>query len=116
VRQKYVIKQDRRRRHLIIREYAVIDKYMRMVASDDLREDHFAKLCEETYDSGMIEKSIGEGTESLIAALRTPNLYPIEPYAARIAESVRYLYDSRSKSKVELFFDDMDLVSQVPLE
>jgi hypothetical protein len=47
---------------------------------------------------------------ALVATLRTPNLFPIEPYAAKIAESVMALYDSADNGSAELFFDDSDLV------
>jgi hypothetical protein len=48
---------------------------------------------------------------ALVAILRTHNIFPIEPYATKIAESVMALYNSSEEGSVELFFDDADLVS-----
>jgi hypothetical protein len=50
---------------------------------------------------------------ALVAILRTDNIFPIEPYSTKIAESVMALYDSSEDGSVELFFDDVDLVSDM---
>jgi hypothetical protein len=47
----------------------------------------------------------------LVAILRTDNIFPIEPYSTKIAESVMALYKSSEDGSAELFFDDIDLVS-----
>jgi hypothetical protein len=52
-----------------------------------------------------------KGTSALVAVLRTHNMFPIEPYSTKIAESVMDLYNSSEDGSVELFFDDIDLVS-----
>jgi hypothetical protein len=114
MRQKYVISRDSSKNRLKIREYAVIDKNLKKVASPLLIKGDFRFICEETYDSDIILKSISKGMKVLIACLRTNNIFPIEPYAAKIAETVMKLYDSTENDSVELFFDDMDLVT-VPI-
>ena len=111
MRQKYVISRDGAKDRLKIREYAVIDKDMKKVASPLLKKGSFSFLCEETYESEMIESSISKGTNALIAILRTHNIFPIEPYVNKIAESVMALYNSSEDGSVELFFDDADLIS-----
>ena len=116
MRQKYVISRDRDKDKLKIREYAVIDKNLKKVASSMLHKGSFSFLCEETYESEIIQKSISKGIRALIAILRTHNLFPIEPYAVKIAESVMGLYDSAEDGPVELFFDDIDLVSVLNLQ
>jgi hypothetical protein len=111
MRQKYVISRNGTQNELKIREYAVIDKNLKKVASSMLQKKNFSFLCEETYESEMIVSSISKGMNALIASLRTQNIFPIEPYAAKIAESVMALYNSSGDSSVELFFDDVDLMS-----
>jgi hypothetical protein len=111
MRQKYVITQEGARNDFKIREYAVIDKNLRNVDSDMLRQEDFEFLCEETYSHARIERSIARGKEAVVDVLRTPSLFPIRPYVLKIAESVMVLFDSSEEQSVELFFDDTDLVA-----
>ena len=110
MRQKYVISRNGAQNELKIREYAIIDKNLNKVASSMLEKRNFSFLCEETYESELIKSSISKGMNALVAVLRTDNIFPIEPYATRIAESVRTLYDSSGDGSVELFFNDVDLM------
>ena len=111
MRQKYVISRDDAKNKLKIREYAILDKNLKKVVSSMLQKESFSFLCEETYESEIIVSSISKGTNALVANLRTHNIFPIEPYATKIAESVMALYKSAEDGSVELFFDDVDLVS-----
>jgi hypothetical protein len=113
MRQKYVISRNGDKDKLKIMEYAIIDKNLNKVASSMLRKGSFSFLCEETYESEIIESSISKGINALVAILRTHNIFPIEPYATKIAESVMALYNSSEDSSVELFFDDADLMSDL---
>jgi hypothetical protein len=113
MRQKYVISRDGDKNKLKIREYAIIDKNLKKVASSMLRKGSFSFLCEETYENEIIVSSISKGMNALVAILRTHNIFPIEPYATKIAESVMTLYNSSEDDSVELFFDDVDLVSDL---
>ena len=111
MRQKYVISRNVAKNKLKIREYAIIDKNLKKVASSMLKKGNFSFLCEETYESEIIVSSISKGMNALIAILRTHNIFPIEPYANKIAESVMALYNSSEDGSAELFFDDVDLIS-----
>ena len=111
MRQKFLIFQDSKNDDLTIREMAVIDKDLHRVASPLLREHHYATLCEETYDRTTITAAIARGKSALISTLRTANLFPVEPYCVKIAESVMALYASDTDRSVELAFDDADLVA-----
>ena len=111
MRQKYVISRDDAKNKLKIREYAIIDKNLKKVVSSMLQKGSFSFLCEETYESEIIVSSISKGMNALVAILRTHNIFPIEPYATKIAESVTALYNSSEDNSVELFFDDVDLIS-----
>jgi len=111
MRQKYVISRNGAKNELSISEYAIVDKNLNKVASSMLIKENYSFLCEETYESEMIVSSISKGMNALVTSLRTHNIFPIEPYAAKIAESVVALYDLSEDGSVELFFDDVDLIS-----
>lgn len=99
MKQKYLILENEDQSELIIREFAELDK------------DAMSLLCEETYDNKKIQSAIKKDKESLIGALRTPNMYPAGIYADRIAESVIALYESGGQEPIEVFFDDFEFVS-----
>jgi hypothetical protein len=111
MRQKYEISRDGVKNKLKIKEYAIIDKSLNKVQSSKLQKENFSFLCEETYESESIVISISKGIDSVVAVLRTRNIFPIEPYAIKIAKSVMALYDSNENGSVELFFDDADLLA-----
>lgn len=111
MRQKYIISRDIAEDKLHIREYAIIDKNLNKVESSMLLKGDFLFLCEEDYESDIIKGSISSGMNSLVKILRTHNIFPIAPYATKIAESVMALYASHEDGSVELFFDDADLIS-----
>ena len=111
MRQKYVISRNDAKNKLKIREYAITNKDLKKVASSMLQKGNFSFLCEETYESEIIVSSISKGMNALIAILRTHNIFPIEPYAIKIAESVMALYNSSEDGSMELFFDDADLLA-----
>jgi hypothetical protein len=111
MRQKYMISRDSDNNKLKIREYAIIDQDLRRVSSSIPTEASYSYLCEETYESEAIMSSISKGMSALVANLRTHNIFPIEPYVTKIAESVMAIYTSSDYGSVELLFDDKDLVS-----
>lgn len=111
MRQKYVISRNDAKNTLKIREYAILDKNLNKVESSMLQKEDFSFLCEEIYESEIIKSSISKGMSAMVAILRTDNLFPIEPYATKIAKSVKALYNSSENDSAELFFDDADLVS-----
>jgi hypothetical protein len=115
MRQKYSISIEGVKNKLKIREYAIIQKALKNVASSMLSKETFSFLGEENYDGSIIVSSIQKGVDALVATLRTHNLFPIEPYAIKIAESVMELYASEGDRSVELFFDDVDLFEKKPL-
>ena len=106
MRQKYLMIRDDDENILKIREYAVIDKNLKNVASTNLRDIDFFLLYEETYDGDIIENAIA-GEDDLVETLRTANFFPALNYATELAEAVTALYDSQGKGRKELFFDDL---------
>ncbi len=111
MRQKYMISRNDASNELKISEYAVIERDPKKVLISMLEKSKFSFLCEETYAGDMVTDAISRGKQALVASLRTNNIFPIEPYATQIAESVTALYDAPEDGDVELFFDDVDLVA-----
>jgi len=100
MKQKYLIINDKKNKQIKIQEFAELNKEM------------LSLLCEEAYDYKTIRSAISSGTESLISALRTNNLYPPGIYAAKIASAVAELYKSKDQETRELFFDDVNLLAK----
>jgi hypothetical protein len=112
MRQKFQICLDGAGTHLNIREFAVIDKHLNIVESSMLEDKSFCLLCEETYDHATIADSISVGIGDLVTTLRTINFFPNHRYATQIAEAVVKLYASPGDGKIELFFDDKDMMKK----
>ena len=100
MKQKYLILNDKSNKQIKIQEYAELNKEM------------LSLLCEEAYDYKTIKPAISSGTETLISALRTNNLYPPGIYAEKIASAVVELLKSKDQESLELFFDDINLLSK----
>lgn len=116
MRQKYRICQLKKEKTLNIQEYAVLEKDTKNVSSDMLRDDHFDLVAEQKYETAAIARSVAAGSTALVEALRTPNLFPIAPYAVKIAESVIALTQDDNDRCIELFFDDNDFfVVDIPV-
>ena len=109
MRQKYRICQSQKKKKLNIKEFAVVEKDTKNVDSSMLRDDHFDLVCEQDYDAEAIARSAASGNNELVETLRTTNLYPIAPYAEKIAESVIDLIADDNDRCVDLFFDDNEL-------
>ena len=99
MKQKFHLQKNDTNRQLIIRESAELDK------------DSMSLLCEVTFEADVIQNAMTNGRESLIAALRTRNMYPPRIYAEMIADAVQNLYGSSGSETAELLFDDLDLIS-----
>jgi len=100
MKQKYFILKDTGKKVLVIREFAELDK------------ESFSLLCEEIFQEERITSAIAKGKEALIATIRTKNMYPIGPFAAKLAEEVTKLYESKEKDSTELSFDDRDILEK----
>jgi hypothetical protein len=101
MKQKYSILKDNKSGIVTIKEFAELDKGM------------FSLTFEETYENKAIEAAIKEGKEALVAAIRTPNLYPIAEYAEKIADTViDYFENTPAEEPVELVFNDIKLMQK----
>jgi hypothetical protein len=100
MKQKYEIIKDNEKNTLILREYAELDK------------DTLSPLCEESYDITAIAAAVSGGKSTLVAALRTKNMYPPGLYAEKIANTVTELLGDGEKQAAELLFDDIELLNR----
>jgi len=109
MRQKFSIQRNDDHDELNIKEYANLNREYK---NNPLKTEQelFSLLCEETYDKKEIIRAIKKGKESLVLILRTPNMYPIDIYSDKIADSIIGLYDSRNGFHVELLFDDKEFL------
>ena len=100
MKQKYELIKDSEKNTLILREYAELDK------------DTLSPLCEESYDITAIAAAVTGGKSTLVAALRTKNMYPPGLYAEKIAATVTELLGDGEKQAAELLFDDIELLNR----
>ena len=100
MKQKYLIINDKENKQFKIQEFA------------ELNKETLSLLCEEAYDYKTIESAVSTGKDALISTLRTNNLYPPGIYAEKIASAVAELYKSKDPEPMELFFDDINLLSK----
>ncbi len=102
MKQKYSIFTDNEAGIMTIKEFAELDKGM------------FSLIFEETYEIPMIRAAIKDGKDALIAAIRTPNLYPIAEYVEKIADTIidEFEKSAPSEEPVELVFNDIKLMQK----
>ena len=100
MKQKYLILNDKENKQIKIQEFA------------ELNKEELSLLCQEAYDYETIESAISNGKDALVTALRTNNMYPPGIYAEQIAEGVIALQKSKDQDSLELFFDDINLLTK----
>ena len=100
MKQKFIVQKSATDAQIIIRENAELDKEL------------MSPLCEERFDLDALKTALDSGRESLIAALRTRNLYPPKAYAEKIADAVQELLRNADEDAIELYFDDLDLLNK----
>ena len=100
MKQKYLIINDRKNKQFKIQEFA------------ELNKETMSLLCEEAYGYETIKSAVSEGKEALTSTLRTNNFYPPGIYAEKIAAAVYQLHKSKTEESMELFFDDINLLTK----
>ena len=113
MRQKYMISLEGNKNQFKIKEYAIINHIPKNALTMMMQKENYSLVGEESYDHAEVVDSIAKGRRALISVLRTKNIYPIEPYAREIAESVMSLCESPNEDPVELFFDDAELLPKI---
>jgi hypothetical protein len=100
MKQKFTISRSEDTGHISIREYGELDKEM------------LSLLCEETFDANGVEKAIGNGPDAVVELIRTRNLFPPRRYSRKIAQAIEALVGTSDNESIELFFDDLELLSR----
>ena len=100
MKHKYSVLRDAAQQHLVIKEYAELDKEM------------FSLLCEERYSEAVIRTAMAGGTDTLIAAFRTRNFYPTYTFAVRIAGAIVSLLEQEGTDPFDLVIDDAEFLNR----
>jgi hypothetical protein len=98
MKHKYLIERNTEQKQLTIKEYAELDKEI------------LSFLCQETFSEEKVTAAITKGKDALIAALRTPNMYPSGLFANKIVEAVLKMYGPEPSSSSEVVLDDVDFI------
>ena len=116
MKQKYQILKNVKDRELIIREHAVLSGHIRRKELPKIQEDEFSLLCEQTFDTQDVKRSISEGKVSLISFLRTPHFFPIGLYMDKIADTVIAMFAAKGDQAENLIFDDKEFIYEKQTE
>ena len=98
MKHKYLIERNTELKQITIKEFSELDK------------ESLSFLCQETYAEEKIAAAITKGNDALIAALRTPNMYPSRLFANKIAEAVLTMYGPEPSPSSEVVLDDVDFI------
>ncbi len=110
--QRYDISINGETNRLSIKEFAVTERKLKKRDYSDPTKENFSLLHEVGYDGDDIREAIVKGQNALISALRSDNFFPISSCVELIAGKVIELFDGKSASLSELFFDDRVLFSK----
>ena len=102
MKQKFELLKSENNTHLRIREFAELEKEV------------YSLLCEEVYDDANVKTAIAGGKDVLISALRTKNMYPPGIFAEEIATTVTRMYAADKETSVNLIFNDISLLENLP--
>ena len=100
MKHKYLIEKNTEQKQVTIKEFAELDK------------ETLSFLCQETYAEEKIAAAVTKGKDALIAALRTPNMYPSGFFADKIADAVLTMYGHESGLSSEVVLDDVDFIAK----
>ena len=100
MRQKFVIQKNDEHQKLIVQEYAELDK------------DILSFICEERHDLSKIEAAVEKGRDTVIAQLRTDNMYPPIRYAQAIADVIIEKMSGEEAAEQEVVFDDNHYIAK----
>jgi hypothetical protein len=96
---------------LSIKEFAAIGRKPRKSEFYNFTIENFSLIHEVDYDVDIIRAAIQEGSEALIAELRSDDFFPIDSCSKIIAERVTGFFNSNTEPVSEVFFDDRTLLS-----
>ena len=109
---RYDISLDGDVNRLSIKEFAVIGRKMRKNEYYDHTQESYSLIHEVSYDGDIIRAAINEGQDALITELRSDDFFPVHSWAKIMAEEVTNLFNDKTESVSEMFFDDRTVLSK----
>ncbi len=100
MKQKYIISKSEDGKHLIIKEFAEIDK------------DIFSQLCEVQYNMKAIQSAISSGPDQFADIIRNRNFFPPLTTVQQIFAEMEGLSSLDSNESIEVFTDDADILAE----
>lgn len=100
MKQKYIVVKDTETQQITIKEFAELDREL------------FSLLCEESYDQKAVEAAIETGKNTLVALLKTQNMYPPALYFEKICDAVMELCAKTDLTTTEVFINDHELLAE----
>lgn len=106
MKQKYHIRKDVKEKTLHIQEFAVLTANTRKQKYQQIQDDDYSLLCEQTYGAKEVKSASSTGKDDLILLLRNRHFFPIGTYMDEIAKIVMEMYASKGEKHEDLVFDD----------
>ncbi len=106
MKQKYHIRKDVKEKTLRIQEFAVLTANTRKQKYQQIQDDDYSLLCEQTYGAKEVKSASSTGKDDLILLLRNRHFFPIGTYMDEIAKIVMEMYASKGEKHEDLVFDD----------
>lgn len=106
MKQKYHIRKDVKEKTLHIQEFAVLTANTRKQKYQQIQDDDYSLLCEQTYGAKEVKSASSTGKDDLILLLRNRHFFPIGTYMDEIAKIVMEMYASKGEQHEDLVFDD----------
>ena len=97
MKQKFTILKGETDNQMVIQEHAELDKEI------------LSLLCKESYEEEQVRAAMTRNVDTLIAVLRTRNLYPTRFAAEKISQGVFRYFESGGP--VDVFIDDAECMA-----
>lgn len=91
---------------LHIQEFAILTANTRKQKYQQIQDDDYSLLCEQTYGAKEVKSASSTGKDDLILLLRNRHFFPIGTYMDEIAKIVMEMYASKGEQHEDLVFDD----------
>jgi hypothetical protein len=109
--QRFDIARSNQTDCISIKEFAVLETKSHKRHDYKPTERDYSLIHEVSYDGDIIRAAIAGGHMALISALRSRDFFPVYPCIELIAKSVTALFNGKSGSSLEVFFDDRTTLS-----
>ncbi len=106
MKQKYHIRKNVMGKTLHIQEFAILTANTRKQKYQQIQDDDYSLLCEQTYGAKEVKSASSTGKDDLILLLRNRHFFPIGTYMDEIAKIVMEMYASKGEKHEDLVFDD----------